>query len=168
MANVSKACQIMGLSRDTFYRYLDAVEDGAANRGAAGAAAPGAQSQEPDRSRNRERGCRLCRRVSGHGQVRVSNELHKQGVFVSASGVRSIWMRHGLVNFKARLKALEAKIAEEDIILTEAQVQALEKWTCPDLVQRQKSRISFLALSLHVRFPQHSQRIPKWQVIATL
>ena len=48
-----------------------------------------------------------------HGQVRVSNELRKQGVFVSASGVRSIWMRHGLANFKARLKALEAKVAEE-------------------------------------------------------
>ena len=28
LGNVSKACQIMGLSRDTFYRYKDAVEDG--------------------------------------------------------------------------------------------------------------------------------------------
>ena len=27
LGNVSKACQIMGLSRDTFYRYRDAVED---------------------------------------------------------------------------------------------------------------------------------------------
>jgi ACT domain-containing protein len=26
--NVSEACQVMGLSRDTFYRYRDAVEDG--------------------------------------------------------------------------------------------------------------------------------------------
>ena len=62
-----------------------------------------------------------------HGQVRVSNELRKRGVFVSASGVRSIWMRHDLANFKTRLKALEAKVAEDGIILTEAQVQALEK-----------------------------------------
>ena len=43
-----------------------------------------------------------------HGQVRVSNELRKRGVFVTASGVRSIWMRHDLANFKTRLKALEA------------------------------------------------------------
>ncbi len=52
-----------------------------------------------------------------HGQVRFSNELRKRGVFVSPSGVRSIWLRHDLVHFKTRLKALEAKVAEEGIIL---------------------------------------------------
>ena len=28
LGNVSKACRIMGLSRDTFYRYQNAVEQG--------------------------------------------------------------------------------------------------------------------------------------------
>ena len=48
-------------------------------------------------------------------------------MFVSPSGVRSIWRRHDLAHFKTRLKVLEAKVAEEGMILTETQVQALEK-----------------------------------------
>ncbi len=62
-----------------------------------------------------------------HGQVRVSNELRKRGIFVSPSGVRAIWLRHGLANFRQRLAALEKKSAEEGIVLTEAQAQALER-----------------------------------------
>ncbi len=126
LGNVSKACQMMGLSRDTFYRYRDAVEEGGVE----------ALLEKPRRGPN------LKNRVDeatenavvdyaveypAYGQVRVSNELRKLGVFVSASGVRSIWMRHNLANFKQRLKALEAKVANDGIVLTEAQVQALEK-----------------------------------------
>jgi transposase InsO family protein len=59
--------------------------------------------------------------------VRVSNEVKKRGLFVSPGGVRSIWLRHGLETFKKRLVALEKKAAEEQFILTEAQIVALER-----------------------------------------
>ncbi|OFE42905.1 IS481 family transposase, partial [Acinetobacter towneri] len=60
-------------------------------------------------------------------QHRTSNELRKKGVFVSGSGVRSIWLRHDLENFKKRLKALEAKVAQDGIELNDQQIAALER-----------------------------------------
>ncbi len=67
------------------------------------------------------------------GQVRASNELRKNGIFVSPSGVRSIWLRHNLSGFKQRLSLLEKKSAEEGILLTESQIAALEKKKDDDL-----------------------------------
>jgi len=126
LGNVSKACQMMGLSRDTFYRYKSAVEEG-------GVAALLERTRRKPNLANRvddateQAVIASATDFPAYGQVRTSNELRKQGVFVSPSGVRSIWLRHDLANFKRRLKALEAKVAEDGVVLTEAQVIALEK-----------------------------------------
>jgi transposase InsO family protein len=126
LGNVSQACKVMGLSRDTFYRYKSAVEEG-------GVRALLDKSRRQPNLKNRVESSveqavvAYAVEYPAHGQHRASNELRKRGVFVSGSGVRGVWMRHDLTNFKSRLKALEAKVAEEGLILTEAQIVALEK-----------------------------------------
>lgn len=126
LGNVSKACKVMGYSRETFYRYKEAVETG-------GVEALFDRSRRKPNLANRvdqaieERVVAYAIDYPTHGQLRTSNELRKIGVFVSSSGVRSIWVRNALANRKQRLTALEKKMAEENFILTEAQVVALEK-----------------------------------------
>lgn len=126
LGNISKACKIMGLSRDTFYRYQTAREAG-------GVEALFEVSRRKPNLKNRVEEATESAVLAfaldfpAHGQVRVSNELRKRGVFVSPSGVRSIWLRHSLASMKQRLATLEKKSAEEGIVLTEAQVQALER-----------------------------------------
>ena len=127
LSTVSKACKIMGVGRDTFYRYRDAKEQGGVdalferNR-----RIPNLKNRVDDET---ERAViTYAIEYPAHGQLRVSNELRKRGIFVSPSGVRCIWLRQGLANFKSRLKALEEKMANDNgMILTETQVQALEK-----------------------------------------
>lgn len=126
LGNVSKACKMMGLSRDTFYRYKEAVDEG-------GVEALFDQNRRKSNLKNRvdkaveERVVAYATEQPAHGQIRTSNQLRKEGVIVSQSGVRSIWMRHDLETFKKRLAALSAKVAVDGLILTEVQVAAMEK-----------------------------------------
>lgn len=126
LGNVSRACKVMGVSRDTFYRYQELVETG-------GIDALINKTRRKANVKNRVDEATEQAVIASaidqpaFGQHRTSNELRKQGIFVSGSGVRSIWVRHDLENFKKRLKALEAKVAQEGIILNDAQVAALEK-----------------------------------------
>ncbi|SQE31914.1 Integrase core domain [Mannheimia haemolytica] len=126
LGNISQACKVMGMSRDTSYRYQQAVEQG-------GGDALLNQNRRVPNLKNRvdeateQAVVKFAFDNPAFGQVRVSNELRKQGIFISAGGVRSIWLRHNLANFKQRLNALEKAVAEKGIILSENQVQALER-----------------------------------------
>ena len=126
LQNVSKACKIMGLSRDTFYRYQELVETN-------GLDALINQNRRIPNLKNRvdeateQAVIKHAIEFPAHGQHRASNELRKNGLFISGSGVRSIWLRNQLSNFKDRLKALEIKVANEGIVLSDNQIAALER-----------------------------------------
>jgi transposase InsO family protein len=132
LGNVSKACKVMGLSRDTFYRYKSAVDEG-------GVSALIDKNRRQPNLKNRvdeateQAVSAFAIEFPAYGQLRASNELRKQGIFVSPSGVRCVWLRNNLGSMRQRLKELERRSANENFILTESQVAALEKKKNDDL-----------------------------------
>jgi transposase InsO family protein len=127
LGNVSKACKIMGYHRDTFYELRRAFQMG-------GVAAlveerRGPRNPHPNRvsPEIEEKILAYCLERPTHGSQRVANELRLQGVTVSSSGVRGVWQRRSLETRYKRLMRLEQASREQTLVLTEQQIQLLER-----------------------------------------
>jgi transposase InsO family protein len=124
--NVTRACKLMGTSRDSFYRIKELYTVG-------GEEALREISRRKPIPKNRvepaveQAVIQMAFDFPAYGQFRASNELRKQGIFISAAGVRSVWKRNDLEVFEKRLTFLERRLGEHPFELSEAQLIALER-----------------------------------------
>ena len=117
LGNVSQACKIMGFARQLLSLPGTLRERRRAR--ARGNHPPRAHPQEPGRPRRSSGRGRARAEQPAWGQVRVSNELRKRGLHLAIRrALRLAPPRPG--DHQERLKALEAKMAQERLVLTEA------------------------------------------------
>lgn len=126
LGNISEACRRLGVSRQHYYDIKATIEEEGLN-GLLEKARSAPRLYNRVAPEIEEKVLEYSLQYPTHGQVRVSNELKKQGVIISPGGVRSIWLRNKLEKRGPRLKRLEEWSADENNILTESQVEALEK-----------------------------------------
>ncbi|WP_269580685.1 IS481 family transposase [Roseibium sp. Sym1] len=133
--NVSKACRLMGYSRQQFYEIRRNFQtygaDGLVDR------LPGAKGPHPNRVSEEIEAAVLDHALEHpcHGALRVEQELRLKGLQVSSGGVRGVWQRHGLLTKHERLLRLEKATAERKIDLSDEQIRLLERFS-PEFRER--------------------------------
>lgn len=135
LSNVSKACKLMGYSRQQFYEirrnYQTFGAEGLIDR------LPGPKGPHPNRVDEAVEQAILdyCLACPSHGPVKVANQLMLKGINVSSGGVRGVWSRHNLVSKHDRLLRLEKSAREQNLELTDAQIKVLERFS-PEFRER--------------------------------
>ncbi|MHA7881565.1 MAG: IS481 family transposase [Saccharospirillum sp.] len=135
LQNVSKACKVMGYSRQQFYEirrnYQTFGSEGLIDK------LPGAKGPHPNRVSEEIESAILEHSLAcpTHGPVRVAQELALKGIQVSSTGVRGVWSRHDLLTRHDRLLRLERSVREQSIELNPEQVRLLERFS-PEFRER--------------------------------
>jgi transposase InsO family protein len=135
MGNVSRACRIVGYSRQQFYEirrnYQVYGAEGLIDR------LPGARGPHPNRVSEEVETAVLEHALAHptHGAQRVADELRLKGMQVSSGGVRGVWSRHALLTKHERLLRLEASIRGRKLDLTVEQIRLLERYS-PEFRER--------------------------------
>jgi transposase InsO family protein len=128
LGNVSKACKIVGYSRQQFYE----IRRNFQLYGAEGLIdqLPGPKGPHPNRVSEEVENAILDHGLEHptHGAQRVADGLLLKDIQVSAGGVRGVWERHGLTTKHERLLRLEETAKKRKLKLTEEQIQALERF----------------------------------------
>jgi transposase InsO family protein len=136
LRNVSKACKVIGYSRQQFYE----IRRNYQTYGAAGLLdkLPGARGPHPNRvSEDIENSIlEYSLQFPTHGPLRVAQELALRGVTVSSGGVRGVWSRHDLISKHDRLLRLEKTQQESTLVLSDEQIRLLERFS-PEFRERQ-------------------------------
>jgi len=124
--NVSEACRRHSISRSQFYEYKRAFQergfDGLMDRPPIPKSFPNETPADV-----KEKVIALSLKHPAWGQVRLSDQLRLEGIFVSPGTVRNIWIKEDLVTRYKRLLRLEEEKNGQDIDLTEEQIRFLEK-----------------------------------------
>jgi transposase InsO family protein len=135
LSNVSRACKVMGYSRQQFYE----IRRNFQTYGAEGLIdrLPGTRGPHPNRVASEIETAILDHALDHpcHGATRVEQELRLKGLQVSSGGVRGVWQRHNLLTKHERLLRLEKATAERKIELKDEQVRLLERFS-PEFRER--------------------------------
>lgn len=135
LGNVSKACRMIGYSREQFYEIRRNFQafgaEGLLDR------LPGPKNPHPNRVSDEieQKILDYSLKQPTHGPVRVAYQLSLMGIRISSGGVRGVWSRYKLTTRYERLLRLEQYQREQKIDLTDEQVRLLERFS-PEFRER--------------------------------
>jgi len=126
LRNVSEACRRHSISRSQFYEYKRAFQEqgfeGLVDRPPIPKSFPHETPSEV-----KQKVIALSLDHPAWGAVRISDQLRLEGISVSPSTVRNLWLKENLETRYKRLLRLEEEKNGQDLELTEEQIRLLEK-----------------------------------------